>query len=63
MFSDNMSKMECSDSSLSDSDIEHRNSVILKEAATTWKESQALGISFDCEKEQLIEVFKKVGGR
>ena len=46
--------------SLSDEDIEHRNYVILKEAEATWEVSQTLGITFDSEKSQLIEVFKKL---
>ena len=49
-----------SDVSLSDDDIEHRNSVILKEVVASWEVSQALGISFDCDKEQLIEVFMEL---
>ena len=53
-------EMGCSDSSLSDGDIEHRNSVILKKAIATWEVSQALGISFHGDKNQLIDMFKKL---
>ena len=43
-----------------DDDIKHRNFVILKEAVASWEVSQALGFSFDCDKEQLIEVFMEL---
>ena len=49
-----------SDSSLSDSDIEHRNFVILNEAIATFEVSKALGLSFECDNDQLIEVFKNL---
>ncbi|XVE89931.1 hypothetical protein DITRI_Ditri20bG0035800 [Diplodiscus trichospermus] len=42
-----------SEFSLSDKDIEHRNSVILQEAEETWKVISVLGIVFDKEKDQL----------
>ena len=47
-------------SSLSDSDIEHRNSVILNEAIATLEVCEELGLSFDCDNDQLIEVFKNL---
>ena len=49
-----------SNSSLSDSDIEHRNSVILNESIATFEVSKALGLFFDCDNDQLIEVFKNL---
>ena len=48
------------DSSLSDSDIKHQNSIILNEAIATLEVSKALGLSFDCDNDQLIEVFKNL---
>ena len=44
---------------ISDEDIEHKNSMILKEVEATWKVSSVLGITFDRDKNQVIEVFKE----
>ncbi|XVE81905.1 hypothetical protein DITRI_Ditri15bG0103600 [Diplodiscus trichospermus] len=49
-----------SDFSISDEDIEHRNSIILREAEETWKISSVLGLVFDKDKKELIEVFKNL---
>ena len=46
-----------SDDSILDDGIEHKNSIIRNETVATWDVSQSLGISFDCDKEKLIEVF------
>ena len=42
VYMDSELEAACSESSLSDGDIEHRNFVILKEAKATWEVSQAL---------------------
>ncbi|XVE81045.1 hypothetical protein DITRI_Ditri15bG0031600 [Diplodiscus trichospermus] len=51
---------DCSDFSLSDVDIEHRNSILRNEAETTWEVSSILGVVFDREKEDMIEVFTRM---
>ncbi|XVE74488.1 hypothetical protein DITRI_Ditri12bG0020600 [Diplodiscus trichospermus] len=48
------------DYSISDEDIKHRNSIILREAEEIWKISLALGVVFDKNKNELIEVFKNL---
>ena len=49
-----------SELSIVDEDIEHRNAVILKEAETTWEVSSVLGLTFDRDKNHVIEVFKEL---
>ncbi|XVE61606.1 hypothetical protein DITRI_Ditri06bG0053700 [Diplodiscus trichospermus] len=49
-----------SDASISDEDIEFRNSVIRNEAEETWKASAMLGIVFDKNKNQMIEAFQRM---
>ena len=46
-----------SDFSISDEDIEQRNKSILKEAEATWEVSSVLGLTFDKNKQQMVEVF------
>ncbi|XVE68528.1 hypothetical protein DITRI_Ditri09bG0075200 [Diplodiscus trichospermus] len=46
-----------SDFSISDDDIQHRNLVLRKEVEDTWEVSSVLGLVFDREKEQMIELF------
>ena len=57
VYGDKPSVDATSDESLADEDIEHKNLTIRKEAEATWEVSQSLSISFDCEKENLLEVF------
>ena len=47
-----------SDFSISDEEIEQRNKSILKEAEATWEVSSVLGLSFDKNKQQMVEVFR-----
>ena len=48
------------DEDIADEDIEHRNLTIRKEAEATWEVSQSLGITFDCEKENILAVFMEL---
>ena len=57
LYGDKASIVGTSDGSIADDDIEHRNSIIRKEAEATWEVSQMMGISFDCKKNNLIKVF------
>ena len=57
VYGDKASTVVTSDDSIADDDIEHRNSIIRNEAEVTWEVSQSLGISFDCDKDRLLEVF------
>ena len=47
-----------SDFSILDEDIEQRNKSILKEAEATWEVSSVLGLTFDKNKQQMVEVFR-----
>ncbi|XVE88638.1 hypothetical protein DITRI_Ditri19aG0085600 [Diplodiscus trichospermus] len=49
---------ETSEHSLSDSDIEHRNSVLLKESEILWEMSSALGMVFKSNRKQRCEETK-----
>ena len=60
MYDENEVGVDDSDSLLLDSDIEYRNSIILNEAIATLEVSKALGLSFDCDNDQLIKVFKNL---
>ncbi|XVE50526.1 hypothetical protein DITRI_Ditri01bG0169500 [Diplodiscus trichospermus] len=46
--------------SILDDDIEFRNSIIYKEAVAIWKVSFVLGVVFDRDKDQMIEVFQRL---
>ncbi|XVE80586.1 hypothetical protein DITRI_Ditri14bG0151500 [Diplodiscus trichospermus] len=56
------------DFSISDEDIDHRNSIIRRKAEAMWEVSSILGVVFDKDKEQMIAIFSKLdkeeeGGR
>ena len=55
-----MSRRQFIQKHLSDKDIHHRNFVILKEATAIWEASQMLRISFNRDKNILIDVFKQL---
>ena len=57
VYGDKASVASSSEGSIADEEIEHRNSIIRKEAEATWEVSQIMGISFDCEKNKLLQVF------
>ncbi|XVE52808.1 hypothetical protein DITRI_Ditri02bG0153900 [Diplodiscus trichospermus] len=46
--------------SISDDDREHKNSVIRKETEATWEVCSVLGIVFHRERDQMIEVFRRL---
>ncbi|XVE62292.1 hypothetical protein DITRI_Ditri06bG0106400 [Diplodiscus trichospermus] len=46
--------------SISDDDIEFRNSIIRKVAEAIWEISSVLGVVFNKDKDQMIEVFQRL---
>ena len=59
VYDANELEVENSESSLSDRDIKHRNSVILG-SYCHGRGKSGFGLSFDCVRDQLIEVFKNL---
>ncbi|XVE68742.1 hypothetical protein DITRI_Ditri09bG0093900 [Diplodiscus trichospermus] len=52
--------LDWSERSVSDEDIEHRNSILRKEAEATWEIGAMLGLVFDKNRSQMIEVFQRM---
>ncbi|XVE81171.1 hypothetical protein DITRI_Ditri15bG0041300 [Diplodiscus trichospermus] len=50
--------VDCSDFSISDDDIAHRNTIIRKKVEATWDICTMLGVVFDKDKNQMIDIFQ-----
>ncbi|XVE80581.1 hypothetical protein DITRI_Ditri14bG0151000 [Diplodiscus trichospermus] len=51
---------ECPNFLISDDDIAHRNSINWREAEAIWEISSVLGVVFDKDKNEMIDIFQRL---